>query len=106
VLMEREKIMRKRRFIYTSLVSFSYRGYPPREGADDLGHAASGRVQHAVGAGLEQQHTGQVEDQGRVLRLLQLLGESLAVQEQRLPGRHTHTHISFSICIYIYILVL
>ncbi|TNN43826.1 hypothetical protein EYF80_045992 [Liparis tanakae] len=50
-------------------------------GADDLGHAASGRVQHAVGAGLEQQHTGQVQHQGRVLRLLQLLGESLAVAD-------------------------
>lgn len=63
-----------------------YRGYPSSQGADDLGHAAARRVQHALGAGLEQQHAGQVEDQGRLLRLLQLLDESLTVQEQRLPA--------------------
>lgn len=64
----------------------TYRGYSPGERADDLRHAAPGGVQHAVGAGLKQQDAGQVEDQRRIFCLLQLLGESLAVQEQRLSG--------------------
>lgn len=53
-------------------------------------------MQHAVGAGLKQQHAGEVEDQGGILRILQLLDEGLAVQEQGLSerGERTHTHES------------
>lgn len=70
--------------VHTGVVK--YRGYPACEGADDLRHAASRSVQHALGAGLEQQHAGQVEDQSWILRLLQLLGQSLTVQEQGLSA--------------------
>lgn len=49
---------------------WTYRGDSACEGADDLRHAASGSVQHAVGAGLKQQHAGQMEDQGWILGLL------------------------------------
>lgn len=69
----------------------TYRGYPACEGADDLRHAASRSVQHALGAGLKQQHAGQVEDQSWILCLLQLLGQSLTVQEQGLSAWHTIT---------------
>lgn len=69
----------------------TYRGYSASECSDDLRHAASRSVQHAVSAGLKQQHTGEVEDQSRILCLLQLLSESLAVQEQGLSERSTHT---------------
>lgn len=58
------------------------------ECADDLRHTPPWSVQHAVGASLEQQHTGQVENQSRVLRLLQLLSQSLAVCEQSLSAEH------------------
>lgn len=63
------------------------------QSAYDLGDTASRGVQHAVGAGLEEKHTGQVENQGWVLSLLQLLYQSLAVQEQGLSigTRTTHT---------------
>ena len=70
----------------------TYRGDFAREGADDLRDAASRGVQHAVGAGLKQQHAGQVEDQSWVLGVLQLLSESLTVHEQGLSGRHTFTY--------------
>lgn len=64
----------------------AYRGDSARQAADDLWDAAARGVQHAVGAGLEQQDAGQVENQGGVLGLLQLLAESLAVQELGLSG--------------------
>lgn len=51
------------------------------ENADDLRHAASRSVQHALGRGLKQQHTGQVKNQSWVLRRLQLLHERLTVKE-------------------------
>lgn len=69
----------------------TYRGYSACERADDLRHAASRSVQHALGAGLKQQHAGQVEDQSWILRLLQLLSESLTVQEQGLSAWHAFT---------------
>lgn len=61
------------------------------QSAYDLGDTASRGVQHAVGAGLEEKHTGQVENQGWVLSVLQLLYQSLAVKEQGLSSRQGHT---------------
>ena len=54
------------------------------EGPDDLGYAASRGVQHAAGAALEQEHAGQMQHQGGVVRVLQLLQQSLPVHEQGL----------------------
>lgn len=51
------------------------------ENADDLRHAASRSVHHALSCGLKEQHTGQVKDQSWVLRLLQLLNECLTMKE-------------------------
>ena len=70
------------------------------QGAYDLGHAASGRVQHAVGGGLEEQHAGQVQHQRRILRQLQLLQQGLPVLKEGLPagaGAHTHTHTQITL---------
>ena len=39
-----------------------------------------------MGGALEEQHAGEVEHQRRVLRLLQLLQESVTVHEERLSG--------------------
>ena len=63
-----------------------YHGDAPAEDADDAGHAAAGRVQDAVGGALEEQHAGQVEHQRRLLRLLQLLHQRVAVDKQGLSG--------------------
>jgi len=73
--------------------SLTYCKYAACKCADDLRHTAARGVQHAVGAGLEQQHTGQMEDQSWILRVLQLLAESLAVQKQSLSGWHTVTRL-------------
>lgn len=69
----------------------TYCGYSSCEGANDLWNAASRSMQHALGAGLEQQHAGQMEDQGWIFCLLQLLSESLTVHEQGLSKWHTFT---------------
>lgn len=52
-------------------------------------------MQHAVGAGLEQQHAGQMEHQSWILRLLQVLYESLAVQELSLSVWNIFTNLGF-----------
>lgn len=89
----------------------TYCGYSSCEGADDLWNAASRSMQHALGAGLEQQHAGQMEDQGWIFCLLQLLSESLTVHEQGLSKWHTFTkpqnsiQMHYSLDIYSYILV-
>lgn len=62
----------------------TYCGYSACEGADDLWNAASRSMQHTLGAGLKQQHAGQMEYQGWIFCLLQLLSESLTVHEQGL----------------------
>lgn len=75
----------------------TYRRYSACECADDLRHAASRSVQHAVGAGLKQEHAGQVENESWVLCLLQLLSQNLTVQEQGLSA-NTHIHTSHQYC--------
>lgn len=65
-------------------ITQTYCWYTACKDVDDLRHTASRSMEHALSAGLKQQHTGQVEDQSWVLRLLKLLHECLTMKEQHL----------------------